>query len=49
MYDWSQMFIKEGENMSQTVQVREQSKQLIEQVGFVNVLRRNTNCPLGTG
>jgi hypothetical protein len=47
MYDWSQLFIKEGENMRQTFKIGERSKQLIEQAGFIHLVERKYKLPVG--
>jgi hypothetical protein len=49
MYDWSQLFIKEGENMGQTFKIGELSKQLIEQAGFVNLVEKKKIYKLPVG
>ena len=46
MYDWSQMFIKVGEDMGQTFQVGENAG-LIEQAGFVDVVVKKFKLPVG--
>ena len=47
LYDWSQMFIDEGERMGQTFCVGEKSKQLIEKAGFINVVEKKFKLPIG--
>jgi hypothetical protein len=47
MYDWSQMFINAGETMGQTFLIGKQSKELITQAGFVDVVETRYKLPIG--
>jgi hypothetical protein len=47
MYDWSQIFISAGETIGQTFNVAKQSKRLIEEAGFVDVVEKKYKMPVG--
>lgn len=47
MYDWSQIFINAGETLGQTFKIARQSKKLIEEAGFVDVVEKKYKMPVG--
>ena len=47
MYDWSQIFINAGETIGQTFKIAKQSKRLIEEAGFVDVVETKYKLPIG--
>ena len=47
MYDWSQIFINAGETMGRTFKIAQQSKQLIQDAGFVDVVEKRYKVPVG--
>lgn len=47
MYDWSQLFIDAGEKMGRTFKISKQSKSLIKEAGFVDVVEKRYKIPVG--
>lgn len=47
MYEWSQLFIDAGEKMGRTFKIPHQSKKLIEEAGFVDVMEKKYKMPVG--
>lgn len=47
MYDWSQLFIDAGEKMGRTFKIPRQAKKLIEEAGFVDVVQKTYQVPVG--
>jgi hypothetical protein len=47
MYDWSQLFIDAAESIGQTFKIGKQSKKLIEEAGFVDVIEKKYKMPVG--
>lgn len=47
MYDWSQIFIDAGEKMGRTFKIPNQSRQLIKEAGYVDVVEKRYKIPVG--
>ena len=47
MYDWGDVFIGAGEKMGKTFLIAEQSKQLLEAAGFVDMVSVTVKAPIG--
>ena len=48
MYEWSKVFIGAGEMMGRTFTIARNSKQLLEEAGFVDVVKKAYKIPVGT-
>ncbi|PVH84833.1 SAM dependent methyltransferase [Cadophora sp. DSE1049] len=47
MYEWSKVFIGAGEMMGRTFTIARNSKQLLEEAGFVDVVEKTYKIPVG--
>lgn len=47
MYEWSKIFIAAGETMGRTFTIARDSKRLLEEVGFVDVVEKKYKIPVG--
>lgn len=46
-YEWSQIFINAGEKMGRTFKIANQSKQLMQDAGFVDIVEKRYKMPVG--
>lgn len=47
MYDWSALFIDAAESIGQTFKIPRQSKRLIQEAGFIDVVETKYKMPVG--
>ena len=47
MYEWSQIFIDAGEKTGRTFKIPHQSRKLIQEAGYVDVVEKRYKMPVG--